>query len=312
MSWKKIRVVEVGARDGLQNESRIRNLPEDDLVRIRTDFILALAKSGLKDVEAGAFVRAEEIPQMIATDRVLKNLQDEAPKIWESHRFWTLVPNMRGLEDAVHAGAKHISVFTAATDEFNKQNINMTIDQSLREIESVMIEAKSNNMAVRGYVSCVWGCPYAVESDPKQSLAITEQLLELGAVEVSLGDTVGVATPNRVHKVLELFDKEWPLAVHFHDTRGTAIANSLRAIDEGISVIDSSAGGLGGCPYAPGASGNLATEDLLYMLHGMMLDSGVDIKQVCEASEKISEELGLTLPSRYHATWRADQKRDKK
>lgn len=300
----RIRVVEVGPRDGLQNERSIRELTIEELVEVRLRFITSLALSGLSDVEAGAFVRADRIPAMAGTDEVLKRLQKDYSDLWSCKKFWTLVPNHRGLELALNAGARHISVFTAASDAFNLKNIQMSVEDSLRELRPVVSEAKAAGMSVRGYVSTVWGCPYSGKVAPERAKFVTEELLAMGVEEVSLGDTIGVATPNQVEEVLQLFSKNLPLAVHFHDTRGTAIANCLEAIQLGITTVDSSAGGLGGCPYAKGASGNLATEDLLYMLNGMGFHTGVEIEKVCLASESLERDLDLSLPSRYFRAWK--------
>lgn len=301
---KKIRVVEVGPRDGLQNEARVRQLPTSGLVDFRVEYVTALARAGLDDVEAGAFVRADRVPQMADTEQVLRRLREDTPDLWASKRFWTLVPNQRGLDLALRAGAKHISVFTATSDAFNLKNVQMTVEDSLKELKPVIAEAKAAGLAVRGYVSTVWGCPYSGRVAPERAREVTEELLAFGVEEVSLGDTIGVASPRQVEEVLSLFAKGLPLAVHFHDTRGTAIANCLEAIQLGITTVDSSAGGLGGCPYAKGASGNLATEDLLYMLHEMGFSSGVDLEEVCLASEMLEKELGVFLPSRYFKAWK--------
>jgi hydroxymethylglutaryl-CoA lyase len=300
----KIRVVEVGPRDGLQNENPIRSLPVAELVDARVNYVTQLAESGLEDVEAGAFVRADRIPAMAGTDQVLQRLQKDFPKLWKSKKFWTLVPNHKGLELALKAGARHISVFTATSDAFNLKNIQMTVEESINGLKPVVEEAKRSGLAVRGYVSTVWGCPYAGYIPPERARFVTDQLLDMGVEEVSLGDTIGVASPKQVEEVLKIFPKDLPLAAHFHDTRGTAIANCLEAIQLGIKTVDSSAGGLGGCPYAKGASGNLATEDLLYMLNGMGFDTGVDIDKVCEASAYLEKELHLNLPSRYFKAWK--------
>lgn len=304
----KIRVVEVGPRDGLQNEPSIRQLPVDELVDVRVNFVTQLARSGLDDVEAGAFVRADRIPAMAATDKVLAKIQSEHADLWKTKRFWTLVPNHKGLEMALKAGAKHISVFTATSDAFNFKNVQMTVDESLKELRPVVEEAKRSGLAVRGYVSTVWGCPYAGHVPKEKAKFVTEELLAMGVEEVSLGDTIGVASPKQVEEVLKIFPKGLPLAAHFHDTRGTAIANCLEAIQLGITTVDSSAGGLGGCPYAKGASGNLATEDLIYMLHGMDFSTGVDLDKVCAASEYLEKELELNLPSRYFKAWKGRAK----
>lgn len=308
-SRQTIRIVEVGPRDGLQNEPRFRFLPERELVAARADFVIRLADAGLKDVEAGAFVRADRIPQMLGTAGVLARIRETRPDLWRTRRFWTLVPNRKGLEHALAAGAKHIAVFTSTSDEFNKKNVNMSVKESLAEIGAIVKEARANKIAVRGYVSTVWGCPYIGRTNPRRAREIADFLCDIGASEVSLGDTIGVATPNQVSDLLKLFPKGWPLAVHFHDTRGTALANCLRAIDQGIRTVDSSAGGLGGCPYAKGAAGNLATEDLLYMLRGMKFTTGVDLDKVCEAGEILADKLELSLPSRYHRAWKASAKK---
>lgn len=303
----KIRVVEVGPRDGLQNEPGFRQLPPSELAMVRAKFVIGLADAGLKDVEAGAFVRADRVPQMAHTDQVLKIIREGRPDLWKSRNFWTLVPNAKGLELAMQAGAKHISVFTATSDAFNLKNIQMSVKDSLAQLKPVVKEARQAKLKVRGYISTVWGCPYSGKVAPLKAKRVAAELLAMGVEEISLGDTIGVATPKQVGEVLKLFPKKWPLAVHFHDTRGTAIANCLRAIDAGIHVVDSSAGGIGGCPYAKGASGNLATEDLLFMLHGMGLKTGVDLAKICRASEALAQELHLALPSRYHKAWKGSQ-----
>jgi len=301
---KKIRVVEVGPRDGLQNEPMMRQLPLEELVDLRVQFIAALAHSGLEDVEAGAFVRADRIPAMAGTDLVLKKLQSEHADLWKKKKFWALVPNHKGLELALKSGARHISVFTAASDAFNQKNIQMSVDESLAQLKPVVEEARKAGVAVRGYVSTVWGCPYSGRVEPAKAVKVTNELFAMGVQEISLGDTIGIATPKQVDEVLNLLPDKKNLAAHFHDTRGTAIANCLHAIELGIATVDSSAGGLGGCPYAKGASGNLATEDLLYMLHGMGFDTGVELDKVCQASAFLEKEMELSLPSRYFKAWK--------
>jgi hydroxymethylglutaryl-CoA lyase len=303
-----IRVVEVGPRDGLQNEPTIRQLSMEELVSLRVQFVTALALSGLDDVEAGAFVRADRVPAMAGTELVLKKLQSEHAELWRSKKFWTLVPNQRGLEHAMNAGARHISVFTATSDAFNQKNIQMTVKESLKELKPVVTEARKAGLSVRGYVSTVWGCPHEGRIEPGKALEVTEALLGMGVEEISLGDTIGVATPKQVDEVLDLFPEKKNLAAHFHDTRGTAIANCLHAIERGIKTVDSSAGGLGGCPYAKGASGNLATEDLLYMLHGMGFRTGVELDKVCQASQFLEKEMELSLPSRYFRAWKGSHR----
>jgi hydroxymethylglutaryl-CoA lyase len=304
---KAIRVVEVGPRDGLQNEPTLKQLPLQELVDMRVRYVAMLARAGLEDVEAGAFVRADRIPPMAGTELVLARLQAEHPGLWKSKRFWCLVPNKKGLELALKAGARHISVFTATSDAFNFKNIQMTVDESLAELRPVVEEARRAGLHVRGYVSTVWGCPYTGRVAPEKARDVTEKLLSFGVEEVSLGDTIGVATPKQVDEVLALLPDRSQLAAHFHDTRGTAIANCLHAIEQGITTVDSSAGGLGGCPYAKGASGNLATEDLLYMLDGMGFQTGVRINEVAEASQMLENEMELNLPSHYFKAWKGSK-----
>lgn len=305
---ESIRIVEVGPRDGLQNEPTLKQLPLNELVDMRVRYVAMLARSGLKDVEAGAFVRADRIPPMAGTELVLAKLQSDHAELWKTKRFWCLVPNKKGLDLALKAGARHISVFTATSDAFNLKNIQMTVMESLAELRPVIEEARRSGLHVRGYVSTVWGCPYSGRVAPEKAREVTEKLLSFGVEEVSLGDTIGVATPRQVDEVLALFPDRTPLAAHFHDTRGTAIANCLHAIEQGIKTVDSSAGGLGGCPYAKGASGNLATEDLLYMLDGMGYETGVRLNEVCEASAMLETEMELSLPSRYFKAWKGSQK----
>jgi hydroxymethylglutaryl-CoA lyase len=306
-SMSQVRVVEVGPRDGLQNEPSIRNIDPNVLVDSRVALVVGLARAGFLDVEAGAFVRADRIPAMAHTDKVLAALQTHHPDLWASKKFWVLVPNERGLDLALQAGAKHVSVFTATSDAFNEQNVQMSVKESLAVLKPVVERAKQSRLEVRGYVSTVWGCPYSGPVTPDRALMVAESLFAMGVNEVSLGDTIGVATPNNITEVLQLFSPQMHLAAHFHDTRGTAIANCLAAIEWGIRVVDSACGGLGGCPYAKGASGNLATEDLLYMLHGMGFRTGVDEIMVAQASAKLEKSFGLSLPSRAFKAWKGKQ-----
>ena len=286
----KVKIVEVGARDGLQNESI--TLSVDD----RIAFCLALIDAGLPVVEPGAFVSPKWVPQMAGSEDVFKAL----PK--DRAQLPILVPNKQGYERAKAAGVSAIAIFTAASDTFNLKNTNATIDASIKRFEEFVGDAKSRSMFVRGYISTCFGCPYEGPVAPARVADVTRRLIDLGCDEISLGDTIGVGVPTQVDEVIATVTKHVDLArvaVHFHDTRGTALANVLRALELGISIVDSSAGGLGGCPFAPGASGNLATEDLLYMLHGMSIETGVDLAKVAAASTLIGERLGRTLPSRY-------------
>ena len=289
-----VRIVEVGPRDGLQNEKAI--IPTAQKIQ----FIQMLADAGLPVVEATSFVSPRAIPQLSDASEVMANLSRRS-----STSYPVLVPNLKGMERALVAGVRAIAVFTAASESFTRHNINATIAESLANFRPVIALAQQEKVTIRGYISTVFGCPYEGKIEPLRVLNVAQALLEMGVDELSLGDTIGVATPNQVVDVISLLvhDGAIPirqLAVHFHDTRGTALANVLIALQSGISIIDSSAGGLGGCPYAPGAAGNLATEDLLYMLHGMGIHTGVDLDKVVAATNFINPLLGHTPTSKYY------------
>jgi hydroxymethylglutaryl-CoA lyase len=289
-----VQIVEVAPRDGLQNEKV--HIPTAQKIQ----FIQLLAEAGLSVVEATAFVSPRAIPQLSDADAVMTGLARRP-----STTYPVLVPNLKGMERALAAGVRSIAVFTAASESFTSHNINMTIAESLANFRPVIALAKQEAIPVRGYISTVFGCPYEGEIDPRQVLAVAESLLELGVGEISLGDTIGIATPNQIIDVLGLLlvNGKIPLArlaVHFHDTRGTALANVLAALQMGVHILDSSAGGLGGCPYAPGAAGNLATEDLLYMLHGMGIQTGVDLAKVVAATHFMAPFLGHVPTSKYY------------
>ena len=286
----RVRIVEVGPRDGLQNESLTLSVAD------RIEFCLGLIDAGLPVVEPGAFVSPKWVPQMAGSEDVFKAL----PK--DRAQLPMLVPNRQGFERARSAGVSAIAIFTAASDTFNLKNTNATMEESIRRFGEFVGEAKKDSMFVRGYISTCFGCPYEGPVAPARVAEVARRLIELGCDEISLGDTIGAGVPTQVDDVIEavLASAELSrLGVHFHDTRGTALANVLRALELGVAIVDSSAGGLGGCPYAPGASGNLATEDLLYMLHGMKIETGVDLAKVAAASRRIGERLGRELPSRY-------------
>jgi isopropylmalate/homocitrate/citramalate synthase len=287
---RRVTVVEVGPRDGLQNEAASVDVAQ------RTAFANALLAAGLPVVEVGAFVSAKWVPQMAGTAEVLRGVV--APV---GAKTPVLVPNERGFQEARGAGARAIAVFTAASETFNRKNINASIDESFARFETFVPEARRDEMWVRGYVSTCFGCPYEGPVAPEKVFAVAERLFTIGCDEVSIGDTIGVAVPSQVSDVMGRLRERVakPLAAHFHDTRGTALANVLAALEVGIDIVDSSAGGLGGCPFAPGAAGNLATEDLLYMLHGMGVETGVDLNAVVAASRAIAPALGHPLPSRY-------------
>ncbi len=286
-----VKVVEVGPRDGLQNENV--TVPTE----AKIEYITALADAGLKVIEAGAFVSPKWVPQMADTAEVYREIPKD-PGV----EFPVLVPNMKGLERAIEAGVKSIAIFTAASDTFNKRNINMTIDESFANYAPVTARARAEGMRVRGYVSTAFGCPYEGDVPPEKVLEVSARLLDLGCYEVSAGDTIGVGTPMQVQGVIGMLLQVIPaskLAMHFHDTRGTALANTLAALEMGIATFDASSGGLGGCPYAPGASGNLATEDLIYMLDHMGIETGVSLDRLVAASSIVGPYLDHPLPGRY-------------
>ena len=280
---ERVTVVEVGPRDGLQNEKSI--VPTE----LKIAFIEALAAARLPVVEATSFVSPRSIPQLADADDVMRGLS-----LRDGVRYPVLVPNERGMERALAAGAREIAVFTAASESFVRHNINATIAESIERFAPVVARAKAERMRVRGYVSACFGCPYEGRVSPEAVVAVAKQLLDLGVDELSIGDTIGVATPNQVTdlcaRLLAHVDAGC-LAMHFHDTRGTALANVLAALQCGIAIIDSAAGGFGGCPYAPGAAGNLATEDLVYMLRGMGIDTGVALEAVVAATSLIAAHL---------------------
>ena len=286
----RVKVVEVGPRDGLQNEAL--SLSVED----RVAFCRALIEAGLPVVEAGAFVSPKWVPQMAGSEEVFKAL----PK--SPAQLPMLVPNRQGFERAREVGVTAVAIFTAASDTFNLKNTNATIEASLARFAEFTSEAKAGGLFIRGYVSTCFGCPYEGAVAPARVAEVAGRLMDLGCDEISLGDTIGVAVPSQMDEVIGAVTPRVDLehlAVHMHDTRGTALANVLRALELGVAIVDSSAGGLGGCPYAPGASGNLATEDLLYMLHRMGVETGVDLDRVAAASRAMARRLGRELPSRY-------------
>lgn len=289
-----VRVVEVGPRDGLQNEKAL--VPTEQKIR----FISMLAEAGLPVVEATSFVSPRAIPQLSDASEVMNGITRLA-----GTSYPVLVPNGKGMERALAAGVRSIAVFTAASESFTRHNINATIAESLANFRPVVAMAQREGVPVRGYISTVFGCPYEGKVEARSALRVAQDLLAMGIGELSLGDTIGVATPNQVYDVINLFTGEGnipleQIAVHFHDTRGIALANVLAALELGVSIVDSAAGGLGGCPYAPGAAGNLATEDLLYMLHGMGIETGVSLEKVVEATTFIAPYLGHQPTSKYY------------
>ncbi len=281
---KRVKLVEVGPRDGLQNE------PENLPVAVRVELIDRLTAAGLPVVEAGSFVSPKWVPQMAQSDAVLAGIERKA-----GVRYPVLVPNMKGFEAARAAGAEEIAVFGAASESFSQRNINCSIAESLERFAPITAAALAAGIKVRGYVSCVLGCPYEGEIAPSAVADVAGRLLVMGCYEISLGDTIGVGTPAKARSMLETVAAQVPigqLAVHFHDTYGQALANILACLELGVATLDSSVAGLGGCPYAQGASGNVASEDLLYMLDGLGIETGVDLKALAAAGGFITGYLG--------------------
>jgi hydroxymethylglutaryl-CoA lyase len=287
-----VTVVEVGPRDGLQNEDA-RVAAED-----KVGFVDRLSRAGLPTIEVTAFVSPKWIPQMADAVDVFARI-DRRPGV----HYSALVPNLIGLERAHAAGVAEIAVFAAASETFSQRNINQSIEASLHEYRRVCERAAELKMRVRGYLSTSFGCPFEGAVSPSKVAEIAAALIGMGAYEVAVSDTIGIAHPGQVPRVLDAVAARVPvdrIALHFHDTRGTALANVLTALELGVTTFDAAAGGLGGCPYAPGATGNLATEDLVYMLDGLEIRTGVDLKAVVEASAFIESRIGHRLPSRYY------------
>ena len=286
-----VKIVEVGPRDGLQNEKTPLTLEQ------RKALILDLMKTGLKSIEVGSCVSAKWVPQMAQSDVLFAQLPKD-PNI----QFSLLTPNLKGFEAARAVGCQEVAVFTAASESFTQKNINCSIDESLEKFSDVMAAAKASNIKVRGYVSCMVDCPYEGAIDPQRVAKVSKRLLDMGCYEVSLGETIGTATPDRVKKVWNICLAEMDshvLAGHFHNTYGMGIANIYQSLLQGIRVFDSSIAGLGGCPYAKGASGNVATEDLYYLLSKMGFATGLDLDALMRASQNISQVLNRTNPSNY-------------
>jgi len=280
----QIRIVEVGPRDGLQNEAGVVALDT------KLALIEALVEAGLRSVEAGSFVSPKWVPQMADTAAVLARLR-RAPGV----SYPVLVPNMQGFEAACAAQVEEIAVFGAASESFSRRNINCSIAESLERFRPVAAAAIARGMRVRGYVSCVLGCPYEGRVEPAAVAAVADALHEMGCYEISLGDTIGIGTPRQAQAMLATVAERVPierLALHFHDTYGQALANILACLELGVAVIDSAVAGLGGCPYAKGATGNVATEDVVYMLNGMGIETGVDLARLATAGRMISAALG--------------------
>jgi len=285
-----VRIIEMGPRDGLQNEKTPVS------VEARIGFVEALVAAGLATVEVGAFVSPRAVPQMASSDQVLRSVSH-----LKAAEFHVLVPNEKGYEAARTAGAKVVSVFAAASEGFSRANINCSVAESIERFKPVLARARADGVKVRGYISCVLGCPFDGEIKPKAVADLGRTLWDLGCYEISLGDTIGVGTPLKARQMLRAVAAEVAadkLAMHFHDTYGQALANLYAGMEEGVRVIDSAAGGLGGCPYAPGATGNVATEDVVYMLEGMGIATGVDMAKLLAATNAISKLIGRPPVSR--------------
>lgn len=288
----QVTIVEVGPRDGLQNEAA--SVPTADKIA----FVDRLSAAGLPIIEVSAFVKPSRVPQMADASAVFGGITRR-----EGTRYSALVPNLAGLERAHAAGVQEVGIFAAASESFSRRNINQDIDASLDTYRAVCARASELKIRVRGYVSVAFGCPFEGEVPPTRVAEVAEALLNMGVFEVAIGDTIGMAHPGRVRGVVAVVAERVPLhkvALHFHDTRGTALANVLSALELGITTYDASSGGLGGCPYAPGATGNLATEDLIYMLNGLGIETGVDLAALIQASSFIEPRVGHPLPSRYY------------
>jgi hydroxymethylglutaryl-CoA lyase len=290
----RVTVVEVGPRDGLQNEPAV--VP----VEAKVAFIEALAAAGLPVVEATAFVLPEAIPQLADADEVFRRVRKR-----DGVRYPALVPNERGMERAEAAGVREIAVFTAASETFNRRNVNASVDESFARFAPIIARARTGGLRIRGYVSCSFGCPYEGPIRPEAVASVAARLVAAGCDEISIGDTIGVGVPTQVPEVVgrsvEAGVPLEALALHLHDTRGTALANVVEGLRAGVRIFDASAGGLGGCPYAPGASGNVATEDLLYLLHGMGWETGVSLEAVAAATRSLSSVTGRKPSSRVFA-----------
>jgi len=287
---KSVTIFEVGPRDGLQNETSPISVED------KVELVNRLSRSGLTKIEAGSFVSPKWVPQMANSDRVFQNINRAKGVCYSA-----LTPNMQGLHAALDAEVDEIAVFAAASEGFSQKNINCSIEESLARFEPVIKAAHAKKIRVRGYVSCVIACPYDGEISPSEVTKVSKQLLDLGCYQISLGDTIGVGTPNKINSMIESLKREVDvskLAIHCHDTYGQAIANIVAALESGVNTIDSSVAGLGGCPYAKGASGNVATEDVLYLLEGLGIDSRVNLDVIVETGNFISQRLQRTNQSK--------------
>lgn len=289
-----VKIVEVGPRDGLQNEKMI--LPTED----KFNFISLLADAGLKTIEVTSFVKAPAIPQMSDAPALFEKVKGAL--LSKGVSFPCLVPNLKGYESAKASGVKEIALFSATSNSFTKKNINASIDESFERMKDVAVQAKKDGIKIRGYISTAFGCPYEGKMNEKELINVAKRFLDLGVYEISIGDTIGVAVPSQVKKYLKAIKAELPLdnlAMHLHDTRGMALANILVSLEEGIRIFDSSAGGIGGCPYAKGATGNVATEDVWYLLESEGLKTGIDLAKLAKASSFILSKINRETESKF-------------
>ncbi len=294
---KSVKIVEVGPRDGLQNE-KVQISAQDKIALIEQ-----LADAGVNYIESGSFVSPKWVPQMATSTDVFNGITRK-----ENVTYAALTPNMKGFEAAMAVNANEVAIFGAASEAFSQKNINCSIEESLQRFEPIMQAATAANIPVRGYVSCVVGCPYEGDIAPEQAAMVAEKLYKMGCYEISLGDTIGVGTPLSVTKMIQAVSAHVPiekLAVHFHDTFGQALTNIYAALQTGIKVVDSAIAGLGGCPYAKGASGNVATEDVLYMLNGLNIETGIDFNKLLAAGWFISDTLAKPPTSKVSIAYRA-------
>lgn len=293
----RVQIVEVGLRDGLQNEKSIVDL------KTRSELFLKLAQAGAQRIEVGAFVRADRIPQMAGSKELIDWAieQRKTQKISKSTQLSALVPNEKGMSECLKTGIEEIAIFAGCSESFSQANINCSIAESFERFIPVVRMAKKNKIKIRGYLSVCFGCPYEGAVDEKVVVQLAQRMIAMGCYEVSIGDTIGVASPKQVLSVFKKLKRKIPvkkLAGHFHDTRGTSLANIQAALSLGVRVFDASMGGLGGCPYAPGSAGNVATEDVVYMLHGMGFSTGIDIDSYVEINRWLSRSLNKDLPGK--------------
>ncbi len=294
---KKVEIVEVGLRDGLQNEKIL--VPAE----LRVEAARRLAQAGAKRIEIGAFVRADKIPQMDGSKEIIDDVlfQQKKGSIPKQARFSALVPNVKGMQEALQTGVTEVAVFASATESFSKANINCSIEESFARFAEVFPLAKKNKIKVRGYLSVCFGCPYEGAVAEQKVITLAKKLYQMGCYEISIGDTIGVADPRQVEKLFSKLSKIVPIkkiAGHFHDTRGTALANILKSAQMGIQVFDTSIGGLGGCPYAPGSAGNVSSEDVIYMFEKMGVSTGIDLAKYIAINKWFSEKMGKEFNSK--------------